>query len=138
MSGSNPDLMISAHPDAADVFTPGAVEFLVALEREFGGRRRDLLAARAERQERLDAGERPDFLAETASIRSGGGSYSVKGQDYTARVDYSNASDLKAIKGVEYKGTCRLEGARCYHYGTMSNGAVFDEVWEKVNRAPEK
>src|SRR5690606_31354044 len=38
---------------------------------EFGSRRRELLAKRAERQARLDAGERPDFLAETASVRSG-------------------------------------------------------------------
>ena len=41
------------------------------------------------------------FNPETGQVlRSGGGSYSVKGQDYTARVDYSNASDLKAIKGT--------------------------------------
>ena len=33
--------------------------------------RRELLAARAERQARLDAGERPDFLAETQDVREG-------------------------------------------------------------------
>ena len=35
----------------------------------FDPERRRLLAARQERQERLDAGERPDFLAETRDIR---------------------------------------------------------------------
>lgn len=40
------------------------------LHRHFEGRRRELLAARASRQERFDGGERPDFLAETAWVRS--------------------------------------------------------------------
>jgi malate synthase len=43
----------------------------VGLERRFGARRRELLSARARRQERLDAGDRPDFLPETAEIRKG-------------------------------------------------------------------
>jgi malate synthase len=37
--------------------------------REFNPRRKELLAARVARQKRLDAGERPDFLPETAHIR---------------------------------------------------------------------
>ncbi|MBD0427629.1 malate synthase A [Aquisalinus flavus] len=51
------------------VLTAEAVAFLQALERRFGQRRRDLLAARAERQARFDAGELPDFLPETKDIR---------------------------------------------------------------------
>src|SRR5690349_5619728 len=39
------------------------------LEREFGERRRELLAKRQERKKRLDAGELPDFLPETREIR---------------------------------------------------------------------
>ena len=54
-----------------DVLTPDAVSFLTALEREFGERRRELLARRAERLERLAAGELPDFLTETADVRAG-------------------------------------------------------------------
>ena len=54
-----------------DVLTPEAVGFAVGLQREFNGRRKELLAAREARQVRLDAGERPDFLAETAAIREG-------------------------------------------------------------------
>ena len=54
-----------------DVLTPDAVSFLTDLEREFGERRRELLARRAERLQRLAAGELPDFLAETASVREG-------------------------------------------------------------------
>ena len=55
----------------ADVLTPGAVAFLTALERRFGPRRRELLAARQERAQRLRDGELPDFLVETQEIRDG-------------------------------------------------------------------
>jgi malate synthase len=52
-----------------EILTPEALKFIVDLERRFGPRRRELLAARVERQERFDAGERPDFLPQTAEIR---------------------------------------------------------------------
>ena len=54
-----------------DVLTPDAVAFLTDLQREFGERRRELLARRAERLVRLSGGELPDFLPETADVRSG-------------------------------------------------------------------
>ncbi|MBN8482138.1 MAG: malate synthase A [Xanthomonadales bacterium] len=52
---------------------PGAaaLDFVADLHRRFDARRRELLAARVVRQARFDAGERPDFLAETAAIRAG-------------------------------------------------------------------
>jgi malate synthase len=53
----------------SSVLTPEAVAFLTDLQRRFGARRLELLAARRARQVRLDAGERPDFPAETAEIR---------------------------------------------------------------------
>src|SRR5271166_6497920 len=51
------------------VLTPAALQFVVELQRRFNPRRAELLAARAERQKRLDAGEKPDFLPETRAIR---------------------------------------------------------------------
>jgi malate synthase len=59
----------AASPQSVEILTPEAVKFVVDLERRFGPKRRELLAARAERQTRLEAGERPDFLPETAEIR---------------------------------------------------------------------
>jgi malate synthase len=56
-------------PDEAGVLTPDAVELVAALERELGGRREELLLARATRQERIAVGELPDFLEETRSVR---------------------------------------------------------------------
>jgi len=52
-----------------DVLTSDAQAFLTDLQREFGGRRLELLEARRERLARLAAGELPDFLPETASVR---------------------------------------------------------------------
>ncbi|OAN36296.1 malate synthase A [Chloroflexus islandicus] len=56
-------------PEYAEILTPEALEFLATLHRRFNARRLELLARRAERQRALDAGERPDFLPETAHIR---------------------------------------------------------------------
>jgi malate synthase len=58
-------------PDERGVLTPDALELVAELEREFGGRREELLAAREERQERLSAGQLPDFLGGTRSVREG-------------------------------------------------------------------
>ncbi len=58
-------------PEFAEILTPEALALVAKLTRAFEPRRRELLAARAARAQRLDAGERPDFLAETKSIREG-------------------------------------------------------------------
>jgi malate synthase len=57
------------HRAAGRILTPRAVDFLVALHDRFEPDRRELLEARDERQARFDAGERPDFLTETAEVR---------------------------------------------------------------------
>jgi len=57
--------------DEAGVLTPEALDLVVELQREFAGRREELLLARAERQERIAAGELPDFLDSTRSVRDG-------------------------------------------------------------------
>ena len=54
-----------------DVLTPEATEFLHLLQRELGGEREELLAARHARAGRLRAGELPDFLGETSAVRDG-------------------------------------------------------------------
>jgi malate synthase len=54
---------------AAEILSPEALDFVALLQREFEPRRRELLAARAERWERLKKGELPDFLPETREVR---------------------------------------------------------------------
>jgi malate synthase len=51
------------------ILTPAALQFLARLHREFEPRRRQLLAARAERAGQIDRGQRLDFLAATRSVR---------------------------------------------------------------------
>ena len=55
--------------EAEAILTPEALEFVAELDRRTHARRRQLLDERVARQARIDAGERPDFLAETAAIR---------------------------------------------------------------------
>lgn len=57
----------TAHLD--EILTSEALDFVAGLHRTFNGHRQELLAARVERQARFDAGELPDFLTDTASIR---------------------------------------------------------------------
>jgi malate synthase len=52
------------------ILTPAATEFVTELSRRFEPRRRELLAARAQRQRDIDSGVMPDFLPQTAAIRS--------------------------------------------------------------------
>src|SRR5207244_6430806 len=56
--------------EAAEILSPEALASITDLHREFNPTREELLRARAERQERLDAGELPDFLEETRSVRN--------------------------------------------------------------------
>lgn len=58
-------------PAYEDILTPEALALVAKLHRTFEPRRQQLLAARVERAKRLDAGERPDFLAETKAVREG-------------------------------------------------------------------
>src|ERR1044072_572569 len=54
---------------AREILTDAARAFLIDLHHRFDGRRLALLKAREERQKRFDAGDLPDFLADTATIR---------------------------------------------------------------------
>jgi malate synthase len=57
-------------PEYAEILTPDAIAFVTALQRRFNVRRLELLGKRAERQKLIDAGQFPNFLPETASIRA--------------------------------------------------------------------
>ena len=67
-----PTLRGALHPRFEQILTPRALAFITALDGEFAGRRAELLAARRARAKRISAGETPDFLGETRSIRTDG------------------------------------------------------------------
>ena len=56
-------------PGADEILTDGALGFIAELHERFDARRRELLAARVERQARFDSGELPDFPEETRHVR---------------------------------------------------------------------
>src|SRR5512140_2548414 len=64
------DVSDALTPEFSTILSPTALEFVATLERAFGERRRALLQKRVERQARIDAGELPQFLSETATIRN--------------------------------------------------------------------
>jgi malate synthase len=57
------------HPGFETILTTEALALVAKLHRAFDARRQELLQARVARQERIDAGEMPDFLSETQRIR---------------------------------------------------------------------
>jgi malate synthase len=80
------------------VLTAPALEFITGLERRFGARRRELLAARGLRQTRLDAGERPDFPPETAELRAGDWTVAPLPRDLLdRRVEITGPTDRKMV-----------------------------------------
>ncbi|MCO5091535.1 malate synthase A [Bosea sp. (in: a-proteobacteria)] len=58
-------------PRFDEILTTEALAFVADLHRRFDETRKRLLALRTERQKRFDAGETPDFLAETRPVREG-------------------------------------------------------------------
>ncbi len=83
---------------AAEVLTPEALDFVADLHRRFDARRRELLAARDARQAKFNAGELPDFLAETAHVRAADWSVAPVPADLLdRRVEITGPVDRKMI-----------------------------------------
>ncbi|MDR6869728.1 malate synthase [Bosea sp. BE125] len=85
-------------PRFDEILTPDALAFLADLQRRFNETRKRLLSLRAERQKRFDAGETPDFLAETRHIREGDWKVAPIPADLTdRRVEITGPVDRKMI-----------------------------------------
>ncbi|MEA2900561.1 MAG: malate synthase [Actinomycetota bacterium] len=81
-----------------EVLTAEALDFVARLHRQFNPRRRELLAARIERQARLDAGERPDFCAGTRSVRRSSWTVAPVPKDLLdRRVEITGPTDRKMM-----------------------------------------
>jgi malate synthase len=94
------DILIKgeAVPGSETILAPEAIEFITTLQRKFNRRRKELLALRAERQIRIDAGEFPDFLAATAEVRSGDWRVAPVPSDlHDRRVEITGPVDRKMI-----------------------------------------
>ena len=82
----------------AEILTPEALAFVAELHRTFEPRRAELMQAREQRQLRLDAGEKPDFLADTRTVRDGDWAISPLPADLQdRRVEITGPVDRKMI-----------------------------------------
>jgi malate synthase len=80
------------------ILTPQALEFVAALNERFAPRVTELLRAREARQKRFDAGELPDFLAETKSVRESDWQVAPVPADLRdRRVEITGPTDRKMI-----------------------------------------
>ncbi len=94
------DITITAdlEPHFDEILTDEALAFLADLHRRFNPRRLELLTARKERQRRIDDGEMPDFLPETAHVRDGDWRVAPPPPDFAdRRVEITGPTDRKMV-----------------------------------------
>jgi malate synthase len=100
MTATLPDIAVHGSMEQRfdEVLTREALSFLAGLQRRFNGTRKALLAARIDRQKRFDAGELPDFLPETESIRAGNWRIAPIPAELTdRRVEITGPTDRKMV-----------------------------------------
>jgi len=106
------------------ILTPEAVAFVAKLSREYRGRVVELLEKRAERQERINAGEMPDFLPETKDVREGDWKIAPIPDDLQdRRVELTGPPDRKmTINALNSGASCWMadfEDANCPTWHNM-------------------
>jgi malate synthase len=112
-----------------EILTPDALKFVADLERRFGPRRLELLAARGKYQEQLNTGERPDFLSETAEIRNGNWTVAPLPSDLLdRRVEITGPVERKMIINALNSGAkvfmADFEDANTPTWGNLVQGQV--------------
>ena len=86
------------HPAIVPFSRRAALGFVAGLHREFNNRRNALLAAHQDRQRELDAGQMPDFLSGTQSVRDGNWKIAALPRDLQdRRVEITGPVDRKMI-----------------------------------------
>ncbi len=84
--------------ECEEILSAEALALVAELHRRFDGRRRELLAARVERQKAIDGGKLPDFLPETAHIRASDYKVAPIPADLTdRRVEITGPVDRKMV-----------------------------------------
>jgi malate synthase len=112
---------------SGDVLTEDALSFVSDLHREFNPVREELLRRRAERQERLDAGEMPDFLPETKDVREEEWTVAPPPPDLRdRRVEITGPTDRKMMINALNSGArvfmADFEDANAPHWENMVGG----------------
>ena len=91
VTGENP-------PEFREILTPDALAFVASLHRHINARRLEALQRRVTRQAQFDAGQMPDFLAETKHIRDGDWTCAPIPKDLQdRRVEITGPTDRKMV-----------------------------------------
>ncbi len=120
-----------------EVLTPEALAFVADLQRHFGVRRDELLAARRTRRERIAAGERPGFLESTVEIRNGDWQVAAAPRDLRdRRVEITGPTSRKMAINALNSGArvwlADLEDANTPHWRNVVEGQV--NLYDAVRR----
>jgi malate synthase len=120
-----------------EVLTPEALAFVADLQRHFGPRRDELLAARRTRRERIAAGERPGFLESTVEIRNSDWQVAPAPRDLRdRRVEITGPTSRKMAINALNSGArvwlADLEDANTPHWRNVVEGQV--NLYDAVRR----
>jgi malate synthase len=116
-------------PGFDEILTPEALAFVARLHRAFEPRRRERLAARAARQRQFDAGQMPDFLPATQSIRGEPWRVAAQPRDLLdRRVEITGPTDRKMVINALNSGASTFmadfEDANCPTWFNMVDGQL--------------
>ena len=121
------EIAAPAAPGQDELLDGEALALIADLEARFGARRRALLAAREEREERFAAGERPTFPTETKELRESEWSVASAPADLDdRRVELTGPADPKMVINALNSGAsvfmCCLEDALSPTWGNVVAG----------------
>jgi malate synthase len=122
------------------ILTPEALDFIAELQREFGPRRDELLARRAQRREQIARERRLDFLPETEQVRTGEWRVAPAPADLTdRRVEITGPTERKMTINALNSGAnvwlADLEDANTPHWANVVSGQVnlYDAVRRQIS-----
>ncbi|MEP6650320.1 MAG: malate synthase A [Lapillicoccus sp.] len=112
-----------------EILSPEALDFLAALQREFGARRDELLAARKTRRDEVSRTGQLDFLPETAAVRDGDWRVAPAPSDLVdRRVEMTGPTDRKMTINALNSGArvwlADMEDASTPHWHNVIGGQV--------------
>ncbi len=74
------------------------------------------------------------YDADGRVTRAAGGGYTLTGEAYEETPEYGLSEDFEVIRGKPQTFRCKVDGAKWYHDGKLSNGLAIEEVWERVEK----
>jgi hypothetical protein len=72
------------------------------------------------------------YGADGTITRAAGGAYTLKGNAYQETPEYGMSDDFDVLKGKPQAFTCRIDANKWYNNGSLSNGTMIEEVWERI------